>query len=135
MPKPPIPADLEAVLSVANPAIIGTVRPDGQPVTVATWYLYENGRVLVNMDAGRKRLAYLREDPRVSLTVLDGDDWYSHISLQGRIGEFAEDLDLSDIDRLSRHYRDQPYPNRERPRVSAWIDVTSWHGWGRFAAR
>jgi hypothetical protein len=41
------------VLSRANPAVIATLRPDGQPVTVATWYLFEIGRVLVNMDGAR----------------------------------------------------------------------------------
>lgn len=133
MPKPPIPAALDDVLAAPNPAIIATVRTDGQPVSVATWYLYDQGRILVNMDAGRKRLAYLREDPRISLTVLDGDDWYSHISVQGRVVEFVDDPELADIDRLSRHYTDRPYPNRERPRVSAWIEVTHWHGWGRFS--
>ena len=60
------------------------MRPDGQPVSVATWYLLDGDEVLVNMDAGRRRLDYLRADPRVSLTVLDGADWYSHVSLQGR---------------------------------------------------
>ena len=41
--------------------------------------------MLVNMDAGRKRLAHLRADPRVSLTVMDLADWSSHVSLQGRV--------------------------------------------------
>ena len=48
--------------------MIATVRPDGQPVSVATWYLFEGGEILVNMDESRRRLAYLRADPRVSLT-------------------------------------------------------------------
>jgi hypothetical protein len=38
---------------------------------------------------------------------------------------------LADIDRLSRHYRGAPYPNRERPRVSCWVEVAHWHGWGQ----
>ena len=57
-----------------SPPIIASV-PDGQPVSVATWYLLDGDEVLVNMDAGRRRLAYLRADPRVSLTVLDSGDW------------------------------------------------------------
>ena len=46
-----------------QPAVIASVRPDGQPVSVATWYLLDGEDVLVNMDAGRRRLAYLRADP------------------------------------------------------------------------
>jgi PPOX class probable F420-dependent enzyme len=130
MPKPPLPAELDAVLAEPNPCVIGTVKPDGTPVTVATWYLWEDGRVLVNMDEGRKRLAYLRNDPRVSLTVLDGDSWYRAISLRGRVVSLADDPDLTDIDRIARHYTGRPYHNRGRGRVSAWIDVEQWHQWG-----
>jgi PPOX class probable F420-dependent enzyme len=113
-----------------NPAVMATVAADGRPVSVATWYLFEDdGRVLLNLDAGRARLRHLRKDPRVALTVL-GDDWYTHVSLQGRVVSLVDDEDLRDIDRLARHYTGNPYRNRERPRVSAYVEVDRWHGWG-----
>ena len=102
MPKPPLPDHIRAFLTRPQPAVIASVRPDGQPVSVATWYLLDGDEVLVNMDAGRRRLDYLRADPRVSLTVLDGADWYSHVSLQGRIVRWRDDEGLVDIDRLSQ---------------------------------
>ncbi|MGH3333868.1 MAG: PPOX class F420-dependent oxidoreductase [Nocardioidaceae bacterium] len=130
MPRPPLPDDVRDLLAKPNPSVITAVRADGQPVSVATWYLLDGDRVLVNMDEGRKRLDYLRKDPRVSLTVLDEESWYTHVSLQGRVVEMQDDEDLTDIDRLSVHYRGRPYPQRDRGRVSAWIEVDSWHGWG-----
>ena len=75
-------------------------------------------------------LAYMRSDPRVSLTVLDGVDWYTHVSLQGRIVRWRDDEGLLDIDRLSRHYRGAAYAARDRPQVSAWVAIERWHGWG-----
>ena len=68
--------------------------------------------------------------PRVSLNALDGERWYRHVSVQGLIVEIKDDKGPADIDRPSTHYDDQPYPNREWPRVSAWIEVERWHGWG-----
>ena len=133
MPKGKIPAEFDEVLSRPNPAVVATVRADGQPVTVPTWYAYVDGRILLNMDAGRKRLQYLRNNPLVSLTVLNGDDWYSHISVQGKVVEFTDDPDLSGIDRLSILYTGQPYANRDRPRVNAWVGIDSWHSWGELA--
>ncbi len=133
MPTGPLPPDLQDMLSQPNPAVIATLRRDGQPVSVATWYLFENGRVLVNMDEGRKRIAHMRHDPRVSLTALKDGDWSTHISIQGRVVEWVDDLDLADIDRLSRHYGGGAYPDRERKRISAWIEIESWHGWGAAA--
>ena len=131
MPKAPLSEQAMALLVEPNPAVIAVVRPDGQPISVATWYLVEDdGRVLVNMDAGRKRNDYMRNDPRVSLTALKDGAWYTHVSVQGRITEWRDDTDLADIDRLSKHYGNGRYPNRSRPRVSALIEIDYWHGWG-----
>jgi PPOX class probable F420-dependent enzyme len=129
MPKPPIPQELELFLAQPHPAVIATLRPDGSPNTVATWYLWEDGRVLVNMEGSRARLEHLRRDPRLALTVIDGENWYRHVSVTGRVVSVEPDEDFADIDRLSRHYGGQPYPNHSDPRVSAWIEVTSWHRW------
>ncbi|QFG23228.1 PPOX class F420-dependent oxidoreductase [Actinomadura sp. WMMB 499] len=129
MSRPPLPPEAEAMLAKPNPCVIATLRSDGTPVTAATWYLWEDGRVLVNMDEGRVRLRHLRADPRASLTVLD-ENWYTHVTLIGHATEIREDEGLADIDRLSRHYGGQAYPDRERKRFSAWITVDRWHGWG-----
>jgi PPOX class probable F420-dependent enzyme len=126
----PLPDKVAALLRQPNPAVITTVRPDGQPVSVATWYLMEGDRILVNMDEGRRRLEYLRHDPRVSITVLAADNWYTHVSVQGRVVEMVGDEGLADIDRLSTHYTERPYPKRDRARVSAWVEIDRWHGWG-----
>jgi PPOX class probable F420-dependent enzyme len=98
-------------------------------VSVATWYVMDGDRILVNMDASRKRLDYLRGDPRVSLTVFDGDHWYSHVSMQGTVVEIAPDEGLAGIDRIARHYTGEPFSNRRRGRVNAWITIDRWHGW------
>lgn len=130
MPQPPVTDAVAELLARPNPSVITSVRPDGQPVSVATWYLFEGGRVLVNMDEGRRRIEYLRHEPRVTITVLAEDDWYTHVSLQGRVEAWTDDTDLTQIDRISRHYTGDPYPVRDRARVGAWITVDRWHGWG-----
>jgi len=130
MPRTPPPPHILEFLRKPNPAVIASARPDGQPVSVATWYLLEDdGRILVNMDEGRRRLHYLRHDPRVSLTVLAEHDWGTHVSVQGTVADLFPDPDLAGIDRLSRHYTGQPYPTRNRGRVNGWITIESWHGW------
>ncbi|MEU0289985.1 PPOX class F420-dependent oxidoreductase [Streptomyces sp. NPDC006147] len=130
MSKPPLPPEADALLRKPNPCVMATLRSDGAPVSTPTWYLWEDGRALLNFDEGRVRLGHIRRDPRVTLTVLAEDDWYTHVTLLGRVTEMYDDEDLADIDRLSRHYGGSPYPDRERRRVSAWVEVERWHGWG-----
>jgi PPOX class probable F420-dependent enzyme len=112
-----------------NPAVIATVSDAGRPWSVATWYDWEDGRALINMDAKRRRLAHIRANPHVSLTVLNPKTWL-HVTIRGRIESLADDLGLRDIDRLSQRYEGEPYPIRDRPRVSGWVEVDSWHEWG-----
>jgi PPOX class probable F420-dependent enzyme len=130
MPPTPLPEPVLALLAQPNPAVMATIAADGRPVTVATWYLLEDdGTILLGLDAERARLNHLRRDPRVSLTALAKDDWYTHVSLQGRVISIVDDEGLRDIDRLARHYTGRPYRNRERPRVSAHVEIERWHGW------
>ena len=127
VPEAPLPRELVEFLEEPNAAVIATVRSDGAPYTAATWYDWDEGRVLVNMDYERLRLSHMRRDPRVSITVLDIDDWYRAITVLGRVVEIRDDDGLRDIDRLSQRYRGEPYRNRERKRVTALIEPERWH--------
>ncbi len=130
MPLAPLPSDALDLLRRPNPAVMATIAQDGRPVTVATWYLIEpDGRMLLGLDAGRARLQHIRHEPRVSLTALAEGDWYTHVSVQGRVVSIADDVGLRDIDRLAEHYTGRPYANRENPRVSVHVELDRWHGW------
>jgi PPOX class probable F420-dependent enzyme len=124
-----IPPTVVKKLRQPNPAVMATVRPDGSPVTVATWYLWHEGRILLNLDNRRRRLAHLRTNPRVSLTVLDGTAWHRHISVQGTV-TLEDDPDLRWIDTIAQHYTGRPYRDREHARVNAWLEIERLHLWG-----
>jgi hypothetical protein len=51
------------------------------------------------------------------------------VSVRGRAVSLAHDDGLRDIDRLARRYTGEPYPVRDRARVTAWIEVDRWHAW------
>ena len=127
MPRAPLPENLVEFLKQPHAAVIATVRSDGAPYSAATWYDWEGGKVLVNMDFERLRLSHMRRDPRVAITVLDITDWYRAVTVLGRVVELHDDDGLADIDRLSMRYRGEPYWNRDRKRVTALIEPERWH--------
>ena len=126
---PPLLPELEAFLREPHPAVVATLRADGSPHSVATWYEWIDGLFLLNMAATRARLGHLRRDPRVSLTILDKDDWYTHVSLGGVVERLVDDTDLADIDRLALRYQGRLFRNRTDKRVSAWVRPERWHRW------
>ncbi len=129
MPRAPLPPELERFLEKPRPAVVGTIAPDGSPVTTATWYDWVDGRILLTMDAAGRRVRNLRRDPRVSLTVL-GNSWYNQLSLLGRAVEIRDDPDFADTDRLSIRYEGKPYEERDFTSVSVLVEVERWHTWG-----
>lgn len=132
MPKPPLSEAALELLREANPAVIAVSMPSGQPMSVATWFLLEDdGTLLVNMDARRARLRWIEQRPHVSLTVLREAEWYTHVSVRGRVVRWEREprAALADIDRLARHYTGRGFGDRNAVRVSAWVEITHWHGW------
>jgi hypothetical protein len=89
LPKPPLPDQVRELLAKPNPSVITTVRPDGQPVSVATWYLWEDGRFLSTW----------MKDASASSTCA--------------VVEMRDDAELADADRLARRYLGMAYPKRE----------------------
>ena len=129
MPRVPVPDELSDFLARTNAAVVATLRADGSPHTAPTWYDWEDGRVLLNMDESRVRLRHLRRDPRAALTVFDVADWYRHVSLIGRVVSIEDDTDLADIDRLALRYTGKPFRRRNSRRLSAWLEPEQWHAW------
>jgi PPOX class probable F420-dependent enzyme len=101
MPLAPLPDEVVEFLKKPHAAVISTVRSDGAPYSAATWYDWDDGRILVNMDFERLRLSHIRRDPRVAITVLDIGDWYRAVTVLGTVVEIRDDDGLVDIDRLS----------------------------------
>ena len=130
MPAAPVPPEVAEFLRKPNHAVVATLQPNGSPHLAVTWFdVDEDGRILLSMDEDRLRLRNMREDPRVSVSVIDNENFYWQVTLNGRVVSLVEDEDLADIDRLARRYIGSDYPDRERTRYSAWIEVDSWHGW------
>lgn len=105
------------------------MRPDTSPHTAATWYDWEGGRILLNMDESRARLRHMRENPLVSITILVDGDAADQVTLFGRVQSIEPDDGLRDIDRLALRYTGKPFGTRDRRRVSAWMGPERWSSW------
>lgn len=133
MSATPLADDVRELLLKPNPAVMATVRKDGSPVTVPTWYRLVGDRILLNLDKSRVRLQHIKRDPRVALSVMEAGNWTTHVSIQGRVVEIVDDPNLEGIDSLAQHYTGQDYFNREDPRVDAWVEIDRVHVWGDLA--
>jgi PPOX class probable F420-dependent enzyme len=129
----PLPLSSQAaeLLGQPNPSVVVYLRPNGNPYSTATWYLFDGDRhILVNSNSTRRRVADLRNDGRVTLTALAKDDWYTHVSVVGHVERMWDDENLADIDRIARHYIGEHFAESHGARTSIQIKVDRWHAWG-----
>lgn len=79
------------LLDDPNPAVLGTVNPDGSPQTSVVWVGRDGTDVLISTAAGRRKELNVRRDPRVSLTVYDPRDPQNYVEVRG-LASVAEDI-------------------------------------------
>jgi PPOX class probable F420-dependent enzyme len=95
------------LLTGTNFAHLAVVRPDGSPHVSVVWIDAAAGHVLVNSAVGRVKDRYLREDPRVSVTVHDERDPYRWLRVDGVVEDFVTgEIAERHIDALNRRYHD-----------------------------
>ena len=110
-----------AFLAEPNFGVVTTLRPDGSPHSTVVWVDVDDGIPAINTAQGRVKPHNLENDPRVSLLVVDADDFYRWLSVDGRV-ELTTDGAEEQIDKLSRKYDKKPWTYRDgEVRVKARI--------------
>ncbi|WP_131737476.1 PPOX class F420-dependent oxidoreductase [Actinomadura roseirufa] len=109
------------------PAWATTVRPDGSLHNTVVWVTVDGDDVLINTAVGRAKERYLRNDARVSVSMIDPEDAFHWVTVagQGKLeSEGAEEL----IDALAKKYLGQDkYPFRAEGEVRVTVRVTPDH--------
>jgi PPOX class probable F420-dependent enzyme len=101
-----------AVFADTNYAVATTLRPDGSPHSTVVWVELIDGVPSFNTTTGRVKRENLEHDPRVSLLVVAGGDFYHWVSIDGP-AELVDEGAEEQIDRLSRKYDDKAWSYRE----------------------
>lgn len=93
---------------------LATLEPDGSPQVTPVWIDVDDEHILINTARGRKKVRNVERDPRVSVEVVQQDNPYSMLSVQGRVvGITAEGAD-EHIDAMAKKYLGQDsYPFRK----------------------
>jgi PPOX class probable F420-dependent enzyme len=109
-----------------NPFVgtVTTLREDGSPHSTIVWVDdEEDGEISFNTAYGRLKPHNLERDPRVALLVLDPNDAYRWVALDGD-AELTTDGADAQIDRLAKKYlgKDEyPFRKPEEQRVTVRI--------------
>lgn len=100
-----------------NFAFVSTLMKDGGPQITPTWVdIEENGEytILINTAKGRVKHKNVSRDPRLALSVINGNNPYEMVTIRGRVVEqIALDAAEAHIDKLAKKYLNlDKYPGR-----------------------
>ncbi len=85
------------------PCVISTLRPDGAPITSATWFGFIDGDVVVSTPAQRNKAKNVRNDPRVSFIVDTKEPPVQGVAIEG-VAEVLDDDDDAVLGAIVRRY-------------------------------
>lgn len=83
---------------------IATLLPDGSPHTSPVWVDHEGDLILVNTAMGRVKQKNTARDKRVSISIIDQDNPYDRVIIQGRVVAQTNDGAEDHIDKLTKKY-------------------------------
>ena len=105
-----IDADLKALANGKNFAALTTLLPSGQPQTQIMWVDADDEHVLINTEVHRQKFKNLSADPRVTITVFNGENPYQYVEARGRVVDTETGPSArQNIDELSRKYTGNDY--------------------------
>lgn len=84
-----------------------TLRPDGSPHCTVVWVDVDDDGPSFNTALGRTKTRNLEHDPRVALTVVDPEDAFRWIAIDGNATLTSEGADAQ-MDRLAMKYFGKP---------------------------
>ena len=109
-----IPDDYADLLDGKTFACFGTLSPSGAPHITPVWIDRDGDDLLVNTAAGRQKDRNVQRDARVGVCIVDHDDPYRYLSIEGEVVERTTEGAVEHIDELARQYMDvEEYPNRD----------------------
>jgi len=100
-----------------NFAFVSTLMEDGSPQITPTWIDIEKNAeysILINTAEGRVKHKNLSRDPRLSISIINGDNPYEMVTIRGRVMEqITSDAAEEHIDKLAKKYLGvDKYPGR-----------------------
>ncbi len=113
-----IPDSHAGILDTKALLYLGTQNKDGSPQVSPVWFGTNGDIIEVNSAKGRLKDLNMRARPGVSIAIVDPENPYRWVGMQGTVVEVTENGAEEHIDALANKYLGvDSYPNRQEGQV------------------
>lgn len=85
-------------------AHLATIGPDGEPQTSPVWFHWDEDLIKVSVYETSQKMANIRRDPRVSVSIVDPSDPYRYLEIRGTAVIHRRDPEMGFLTRMSGKY-------------------------------
>ena len=96
--------DISKLFAGRNLVFISTISSDGSPRVAPVWADMEGEYVLINTFEGSFKVRNARRDPRVALSIVDTNNTYNMVSMNGTVTEITSEGAQTHLHKLAKKY-------------------------------
>jgi PPOX class probable F420-dependent enzyme len=119
-----IPDEAKHLFENKDFAHVATLNADGSPQNSAVWIGLDGDLVTFNTAEGRLKTKNVARDGRVAISVVNQENPYENLIIQGKVVELVHDGADDDIDALAKRYLGaDSYPFRQDGEVRVIVKI------------
>ncbi|MDE1844002.1 MAG: PPOX class F420-dependent oxidoreductase [Thaumarchaeota archaeon] len=99
-----ISPEVAKLIEDKNFAFIATLMKDASPQITPVWIDLVDGMILINTAKGRVKQRNVSRDPRVAISIVDRNNPYNMVTIQGHVVEQTTDGADKHIDKMAKKY-------------------------------
>lgn len=99
-----ISPEVVKLLEDKNLAFVATLMKNDSPQITPVWIDLVDGIILVNTAEGRVKQRNVSRDPRVAISIVDRNNPYNMVTIQGQVIEQTTDGADAHIDKMAKKY-------------------------------
>jgi len=99
-----ISPDVAKLFEDKNLAFVSTLMKDDSPQITPVWIDLVDGIILVNTAKGRIKQKNVSRDPRVAIAIVDRNNPYNMVTIQGNVVEQTTEGADKHIDKMAKKY-------------------------------
>lgn len=100
-----LPPNVVELAKGPNYAVLSTVLPSGHPQTHVMWVDADDEHLLINTVVTRRKYRNVLEHPQVSVTIINGIDWFDWVEVRGTVVDTVTGHEAWDhINELAQQY-------------------------------
>ncbi|MDE1814309.1 MAG: PPOX class F420-dependent oxidoreductase [Thaumarchaeota archaeon] len=87
-----------------NLAFVATLMKNNSPQITPVWIDLVDGKIIVNTAEGRVKQRNVSRDPRVAISIVDRNNPYNMVTIQGQVVEQTTEGADGHIDKMAKKY-------------------------------